>query len=542
MQLAESTKFSYFCRNLNDMQMKNLAFLIIGLAMACNSSQPAVSDSPKNEVTAEAYNPIPFAESITEAELKEHLYIYASDEFEGRETGEPGQKKAVEYLRSEYEELGIPPAMGNGNYFQKVPLEVSNLPSGKVTVDGKEFPLGKNLLTFSKAEGTYNDIIFVGYGIEEEGFSDYEGLDVKGKAVLMKTGEPMNEDGTYTLSGSDKKSVWSNMSESIGKRMELAKEKGVSAVFYHDDGNFARFKSRFDYMKNNDSGRMQLTNDSGGNFVNFIIDTEMAEAIFPEIKMKNSPESLAADITIDIQSTNEQVNSENVVAFIEGSEKPNEYVVVSSHLDHIGISGDGKINNGADDDGSGTVALLEIAEAFKKAEKAGKGPKRSVVFLHVTGEEKGLLGSRYYTDFEPVFPLENTVANLNIDMIGRIDPKRTGNRNYLYLIGSDKLSSELHELSEEVNEKYTKIDFDYTYNDENDPNRFYYRSDHYNFAKNNIPIIFYFNGTHADYHRPSDTVEKINYDLLENRTRLIFYTAWEVANRDGKIIVDKAGK
>ena len=164
------------------------------------------------------------------------------------------------------------------------------------------------------------------------------------------------------------------------------------------------------------------------------------------------------------------------------------------------------------------------------------------MFLHVTGEEKGLLGSQYYTDNDPIFPLAETVADLNIDMIGRIDPKREGDRNYIYLIGSDKLSTDLHNISEEVNKKYMNIELDYTYNDENDPNRFYYRSDHYNFVKNNIPIIFYFNGTHDDYHRPSDTPDKINYDLLENRARLVFYTAWEVANRNDRLVVDKPNK
>ncbi|HAI16763.1 MAG TPA: peptidase, partial [Xanthomarina gelatinilytica] len=232
--------------------------------------------------------------------------------------------------------------------------------------------------------------------------------------------------------------------------------------------------------------------------------------------------------------------SENVAAWIKGSEKPDEIIVISAHLDHEGIK-NGEIYNGADDDGSGCVALLEIAEAFKAAVKDGHGPKRSILLLHVTGEEKGLLGSRYYTDMDPIFPLANTVANLNIDMIGRVDPKHeAGDGNYLYLIGSDKLSTELHNISEEMNNKYTNIEFDYTYNDDNDPNRFYYRSDHYNFAKNNIPVIFYFNGTHADYHKPTDTPDKIRYDLLENRTRLVFYTAWELANRENRIVVDKA--
>jgi Zn-dependent M28 family amino/carboxypeptidase len=263
-------------------------------------------------------------------------------------------------------------------------------------------------------------------------------------------------------------------------------------------------------------------------------------ALFGLSKDDFEGKTLDLSFTASIQGGTKEVDTENVAAVIEGVEFPDEYVVISSHLDHIGINADGEINNGADDDGSGTVALLEIAEAFKMAKEQGKGPRRTVVFLHVTGEEKGLLGSEYYTDFEPLYPLEHTVTNLNIDMIGRIDPERSGNRNYIYLIGSDKLSTDLHELSESVNQKYMQIELDYTYNDENDPNRFYYRSDHYNFAKNNIPIIFYFNGTHDDYHRESDIPDKINYDLLENRSRLVFHTALEVANRDQKPVVDKA--
>lgn len=250
------------------------------------------------------------------------------------------------------------------------------------------------------------------------------------------------------------------------------------------------------------------------------------------IKAGEGSEDYFQKMTLNIKD--KEVQTENVIAIIEGSEKPEEYLVISSHLDHIGIH-DGEINNGADDDGSGTVSLLEIAEAFQLAVEAGKGPKRSIIFLHVTGEEKGLLGSKYYTD-NPLYPLENTIANLNIDMVGRTDPKRVNdNPNYIYLIGSDRLSMELHEISEEVNKATVNIDLDYTYNAHDDKNRFYFRSDHYNFAKNNIPVIFYFNGTHADYHRPTDTVEKIEYDLMETRARLIFATAWELANREERI-------
>lgn len=229
--------------------------------------------------------------------------------------------------------------------------------------------------------------------------------------------------------------------------------------------------------------------------------------------------------------------SENVMAYIEGREKPNEVVVISAHLDHEGIK-DGKIYYGADDDGSGTVAIMEIAQAFKKAADNGVGPKRSILFLHVTAEELGLEGSRYYTE-NPIFPLENTVCNLNIDMIGRIDKSHEGTDDYIYLIGSDRLSTELHYISEKMNGSFTKMTLDYTYNDENDRNRFYYRSDHYNFAKYNIPVIFYFNGVHEDYHQPSDTPDKIEYDLLQERARLIFATAWQAANMEGRIVVDK---
>lgn len=504
--------------------------------MGCNSSQKAVSEVKKQ--TVEKADVVTFASTITEEELKEHLYTYASDEFEGRETGKPGQKKAVAYLKAEYEKLGIPAAKSNGDYFQKVPLEMTKLPTGSITMNGKEYTLGDDFISFSKAKGDFEEIVFVGYGIEDGDYSDYEGLDITGKVVLTKFGEPVNEDGTFRLSGNREQSKWNNMSEAMGKRQEVAKAKGAKGMIYFDQGNYGRYRSYFDYMKTNGSGQMSVVNNDKS-FFTIVVPKEMGSAIIQDIESNTEIKAISTGISFNLTGENEKIDSENVAAVIKGSEKPNEYVIISSHLDHIGITADGQINNGADDDGSGSVALLEIAEAFKEAADKGQGPKRSVVFLHVTGEEKGLLGSQYYTDNDPIFPLANTVANLNIDMIGRIDPKREGERNYIYLIGSDKLSTELHELSEDVNKKYMNIELDYTYNDENDPNRFYYRSDHYNFAKNNIPIIFYFNGTHADYHKPGDTPDKINYDLLQNRTRLVFHTAWEVANRADKIVVDK---
>lgn len=233
-------------------------------------------------------------------------------------------------------------------------------------------------------------------------------------------------------------------------------------------------------------------------------------------------------------------DSENIWAFIEGTDKKDEIVVVSAHYDHVGMK-NGEVYNGADDDGSGTVALLEIAQAFKQAEKDGFKPKRSILFLHVTGEEHGLHGSRYYSQ-NPLFPLDKTVADINIDMIGRRDTLHTNTNNYVYVIGSDRLSSELHTINEEMNNKYTKMELDYKYNDRNDPERIYYRSDHYNFAKHGIPAIFFFNGIHADYHKPTDTPDKIEYDALAKRAQLAFALAWELANRPEKIKVDRDGK
>ena len=519
--------------------MRKILYLALSVAFACNSSQKATTPSKE----APSYDPVPYAKVITEQNLKDHLYTYASDEFEGRETGKPGQKKAVEYLKNHYVELGIPAAQGNGDYFQEVPLEVSGMPDGSLSINDKKFEMGEDFVTFQspvKTEYTAKEIIFAGYGIEDTGYSDYKDLDVEGKIIITIVSEPKNADGTYVISGTNSPSKWSDIKISMPDRLDAAMKKGAKGVLMLDRNNYEMIAQQFQFMKERaGDGRMQLKGEEEEDFFFAFINEKVATQISADLEKLDRGTAIPLNFQLEFTGESEEVSSENVVAFIKGSEKPNEYLVISSHLDHIGITEDGQINNGADDDGSGSVALLEIAKAFKKAAEDGNAPRRSVVFLHVTGEEKGLLGSDYYTR-HPIFPLENTVADLNIDMIGRIDPKREGDRNYVYLIGSDKLSTELHNLSEEVNKKYCNIELDYTYNDDNDPNRFYYRSDHYNFAKNNIPVIFYFNGTHDDYHRPGDTPDKINYDLLENRTRLIFYTAWEIANRENRPVVDKA--
>jgi len=230
-------------------------------------------------------------------------------------------------------------------------------------------------------------------------------------------------------------------------------------------------------------------------------------------------------------------NSQNVIAYVEGGEFPEEVIIISAHSDHEGYT-DTEIYNGADDNGSGTAAVMEMAQAFQKAALNGHRPKRSVVFLHLTGEEIGLIGSKYYTQY-PVFSMRNTVANLNIDMIGRVDDDHKDNEDYIYVIGADRLSTQLHYISEAANSQFTNLELDYKLNRDNDPNRYYYRSDHYNFAQKGVPVIFYFNGEHEDYHEPTDTPEKINYALLEKRTKLIFATAWYLANSKNRIVVDQ---
>jgi hypothetical protein len=332
-------------------------FALALVAVGCSSSQKATKVA----------DVVVYKNSITSAELSKHLYIVADDNMEGRNTGEPGQKRAGEYLINEYKKNGISFPPGATDFYQKVPSE------------------------------------------------------------FMKRG-------------------------------------------------FA-----------------------------------------PKLN-----------------------DSENIWTFIEGTEKPNEVLVISAHYDHVGMK-NGEVFNGADDDGSGTVALLEIAQAFKKAKDDGFGPKRSILFLHVTGEEHGLHGSRFYSE-NPLFPIENTIADINIDMIGRRDTLHPKTNNYIYVIGSDRLSSELHTINEEVNAKYTQLELDYKYNDRKDPERIYYRSDHYNFAKKGIPAIFFFNGIHEDYHQSSDTPDKIEYDALAKRTQLAFVLAWELANRPERIKVDRDGK
>jgi len=471
-----------------------------------------------------------YGDMITSADLKEYLSIIASDAFEGRETGKRGQKIAAAFISTHFQELGLIPPV-NGNFYQPVPLYTS-IPGDIYVVVGNT-----KLNNFGDVVyyGTGNSggelscsVVFVGKGRKE----DFDQVTVADKAVVI---EVENFSGFH-------------------EPLELAYQRGAKTVLvFNPDLN--QYRELVEQLKTYTSeGTLSLTKPSASTQHSgvFFIAPTVAEKIFNSTleKLKKTalgetkksalkkfkPGTLRYQINLETKA----VNSENVLGYLEGTDKKDELVLVTAHYDHIGKGkneGD-QINNGADDDGSGTVSVLEIAKVFAQAKKDGVGPRRSMLFMTVTGEEKGLLGSDYYTQ-HPIFPLAKTVVDLNIDMVGRRDPQHKDSAPYVYVIGSDKLSTELHNLSERVNKESTNLIFDYTYNDQNHPDRLYYRSDHWNFAKNNIPIIFYFDGIHEDYHKPSDEVSKIEFDLLAKRAQCVFYTAWEIANRDQRILPDK---
>ena len=509
-----------------------------------------------------------FAATISAQDLKKHLSYIASDSLEGRDTGSEGQRKAAAYISKHFADLALqaiaPQKDGSKGYYQKFNLYQKGWKDAYIKIGNKKKEFFKdyypNGLTSIPEEQSIS-VVFVGYGIENDnasgsGYNDYKDIDVQGKAVVFFDGEPKDKEGMYLFTKADEKSDWIERA-GLQKKINIALNHGAKMFFVITASDAKKFTSlaaerkavlsRFNQLSFNASSSAEKASSNPTFFVSQEIAAEMLDLksskltrVVEDISSKR--ESSARKIkpsTISIKAERGEVPVEtaNILGYLEGTDKKDEVVLITAHYDHVGIQ-NGQIHNGADDDGSGTCAVLEIAEAFAKAKQAGNGPRRSILFMTVTGEEKGLLGSQYYADKDPIIPLSKTVCDLNIDMIGRIDKQHSPKEEYVYLIGSDKLSSELHQISEEVNKKYINYDLDYTFNDPKDPNRFYYRSDHYNFAKNKIPVIFYFTGVHEDYHRPGDDVEKILFPKYQQITRLVFQTAWELVNREERIKVD----
>lgn len=522
---------------------------------AVNIKQQTISVNTNSENT-KTVDPAPLADVITAESLRKHLTIIASDDFEGRETGTPGNEKAANYIAEQFKSFGLP-AFNNNSYFQDVILNWVKWEDANIYVDGTRYKHLWDFVSFPNKNAelidfTTDEVTFLGYGIDDPKYSDYKKVDVKGKIILIYKGEPINKKGKSAITGTSTLSDWTDNPD---KKLEVAKQKGVKAVLVIEEDIQKVLNESRRFLISPQLTLGELSNEEIKTANSLSIKTSIAKSIMgkqykkvlkarKKIIKKGKPRAvtLPTKLVISLKKSQKTIRGVNVMGFIEGSDPKlkDEVVVVSAHYDHLGKRGE-DIFNGADDNGSGTSTTIEVARAFTEAKKQGNGPKRSVLALLVTGEEKGLLGSKYYAE-RPIFPLENTVADVNVDMVGRVDEKHADNPDYIYVIGSDRLSTELHEINESVNSKYTNLTLDYTYNEDDDPNRYYYRSDHYNFAEKGIPAIFYFNGTHDDYHRPSDTIEKINFEKMAKIARLVFHTTWELANRDKRIEVNVTGR
>ncbi|SHG92403.1 M28 family peptidase [Pedobacter caeni] len=519
---------------------KHFLYASFVLTMACSAS---------------AQNPdaVRFSKTITKDNAYKHLSVLASDAYEGRETGTKGGWMAADYIKNYFKSLGLKGPV-NGDYFQPIDMVTFNL-SQVLTINGqpaeaiKDFYIVPQSVSSDGFAVNANSVVFAGYGLNREGYNDFEGIDINGKVVMLfKSGDPAG-------------SASSNSKTAINAKIKYLTENKAAAILVIDptvdmmpenlrsyllsSQMVMKTKEELDRMK---APKGIPTITIGTTVANQIL--AVAKTNITDLKKKitdtGKPASQEINVSISANAKKQEtkVRAENVLGFLEGSDPKlkHEVLVVTGHYDHIGITpevkGTDKINNGADDDGSGTTGVLLMAEAFSKAKKAGKGPKRSILFMTVTGEEKGLLGSEWYSE-NPIFPLENTITNLNIDMIGRGDKDHAADNNFVYIIGSDMLSTELDKIGKKANKDYVNINLDERYNNRTDPNRFYYRSDHYNFAKHGIPVIFYFNGVHEDYHQPGDEISKIDFPMLAKRARLVYYTAWELANRATRPKVDK---
>lgn len=493
---------------------------------------------------------VKYAQTITADELKQHLSVIASDYYEGRETGTRGLARAAEYISKQFQLCGIPPLKKIGGYYQEYPLIEFGWNTSMISTDKQVFYMMQDFIGYASANNTLNystdQIVFLGYGIDDSLYSDYRGVDVKGKIVLVAAGEPM-QDSLSRITGTTKRSDWS---KDWRLKAQAATDHGVKCLLvidpnipgYLENPSWKRFLEGTLMKLESEYKAPEYTN-------NLMVTPEMAQQLLgkrarlmqksiDKINATGAPVNFAIKkrIVFNVVKMENRIFAENVVGFVEGSDLKDEVIVVSGHFDHLGKA-DTIVYNGADDNGSGTVALIEIAEALNKAKQAGEGPRRSVMIIAFSGEEKGLLGSKAYA-MDPIVPFPQTVANLNIDMIGRVDPSHYRDSNYVYVIGSNFLSTGLHNINEAAARNYSTLKLDYAYNSTTDPNRYYYRSDHYNFAKNGIPCIFYFSGVHDDYHMPEDEEDKILYPLLTERARLVFHTLWILANQDARIQVD----
>ncbi|MEL7833158.1 M28 family peptidase [Fodinibius sp. Rm-B-1B1-1] len=556
------------------MQYRIILFFVALLFVSCAGSEPSSqqnSQSPKTDTEAL----LAYQDYITTDFLKPHLTAFAHDTMKGRETGTPSEDKAAAYLAREYKKMGLVPAGDNGSYFQHFELNASINDSvtfelyqkaenekkliSRSTSDSKKSAQFVRL--FGGIDSLSGDIAFAGFGItdEEKGIDHLDGTDLTDKWVMVFQGIPNVVDGDTLINP--------NMEAQARFQMIMDKgAKGILVIPVEEPDQYGQVAQKMQGSFG-EAGRLTLAyrdkerNDSNGfrggyNMVNPELAVEMLSVSSVE-KLVSYRQQLIDEIAdfkaVDTEyslsqtpyTSRETITSKNVLALVEGGDPKlkDEVVVLTSHYDHVGIgepdsTGD-HIYNGADDDGSGTIGLLNMAKAFSEAEKNGVKPKRSILFLNVSAEEKGLLGSRYYSD-HAIFPMEKTIANLNTDMIGRIDSKheKEGVEKYAYIIGAELISSELDSVIKVANEQSGQIQLDKTYNDLNDPNQFYRRSDHWHFGRYRVPFAFFFTGVHEDYHRPSDEVHKIRFDKMTNILQTMYATTVMLANGEARPAVD----
>lgn len=529
--------------------IKAFAGLVLGLA--------ACSPPPKATIVPGGVS------SITAEELHTHLSFLASDSLAGRDTGSPGLERAAAYIAAELQRLRLKPPTASGSFLQPFALISRQLtPMTKLTVtspagESAQFDFLDDFFPYQKelpetSETITGKVAFVGYGIEapEYSYNDFAGIDVKGKIVLAMRHEPQTPDTSARFEGKE-----TTRYTYVNAKAAAAEAAGAAALILvnapNDSGPAfrAEFQAYLEYLA---EPKMRLAGmpekEEGGGLKIIVADTSLATALLrgsgktlaqlqAEIDRTYRPQSFLCEneATLTISVVQHNLQAPNVIGWLEGSDPhlKHEAVAYSAHLDHVGRNANGEIFNGADDDASGSSALLEIAEAFAQNDRP---PRRSVLFLWFAGEEKGLLGSEYYAD-HPAIPLAQTAANLNMDMVGRVrppgdtNPKNAGlaEENTIYVVGGHQ-NSALRELNE-ASARQVGLVCDYRYGDPSHPKKLYYRSDHYNFARHDVPVLFFTTGEHEDYHKPTDDVDKINFPKLQRVAQMAYLTGWQVANQ-----------
>lgn len=495
---------------------------------------------------------------ITVDSLAKHLFYLAGPETQGRGTGTEGQMKAANYITERLKNAGLQPLPIPGQaanvppFLQKVPLDEVTLSASTLNIGNWQATWLKDYYTttnFKEQKVSAESITFIGYGIQEQKWDELTKAKITDKIVLVMDGEPKGADGKYLLTKSEvgkniflqdkltKIAKWnpraiivlSNNFEQGLKRAQRAAQNPRLVINMPQTG--------LEIVQNQPIPTCYLPYSSLNQYLPELAQkVEQAKAAISK-KKKPFRFELKLPIALTLDKKYSPITTYNIAGYLPGKRFKDQYVILSAHYDHLGLH-DGEVYPGADDNGTGSTALLTLAQKLGEAYKQGVQPERNILFLWVTGEEKGLLGSDYFTQKPPI-PLSEIVTDLNVDMIGRVDKAHENDSNYIYIIGSDKLSTALHQINEEANKASVNLKLDYTYNNESDPNRYYYRSDHYNFAKNGIPVIFYFSGVHADYHQPTDTPDKIMLGRMKTVANLILATCWKIANMPERIVVDK---